>query len=255
MCSKGVLDRQRVAQAMIAAARAHAEMVGERLHTELAVVLEDGDTPPDLTQLQMLFAQLLELRLDALVAAEERHQMELDDDGDARMRRDEASAKVQRQLIALREAVSTVYGSRQVSLVLGIEGPTPQTPLVLLRQARHTLDRLERPVEVEPKSALLPAGNLNLAGAAERLREAATALDRALEKVALEEREAETTLRHRDEAIAAFDVTVSGVGLALKAFLSLAGLSEIGERIRLTLPNKRSKARKRTARQAAGKEA
>lgn len=248
MHSKGVLDRQRVARAVIAATRVHAEEVGQRLHAELAVVLEDGDTPPDLTRFQMLLAQLLEQRLESLLAAEERHRMELDDDGDARMRRDEASATVQRQIIALREAVSAVYGSDRVPLVLGIDGPTPQTPLVLHRQAQRTLDLLERPVEMEPQTELLSAEQLDFTGAAERLQEAATALDRALEKVALEAREAETTLRDRDEAIEAFDLTVGGVGLAHKAFLFLAGLPELAERTRVALPRHRSKARRQSAR-------
>lgn len=70
MPSQGVVNRHRVASDILAAIRTHAQQVGDRLHTTLAEVLDDGETLPDLTQLQLLFARLLETRLDALVAAD-----------------------------------------------------------------------------------------------------------------------------------------------------------------------------------------
>lgn len=246
MRSKSVVDRQKVAQALIAAARTHAQSVGDRLLPQLATVIPEGETLPDLVQLQELFVRLLEARLKALVEAEEAHRAELDGTPRLRMRRDEASSVVQQQILALREAVSAVYGSEQMPHVLGFDGPTAQTPLDLQRQAQRIVSRLQEPVTVEPVSEVLSAEQLDLTGAAERLRETAQVLDEAIQEVLRKTRQAETTLGRRDEALEAFDVTVRCVGLTLRSFLSLAGFSELADRLRLTLPGSRSKSGRRT---------
>lgn len=64
MPTQGVVNRHRVGKALIASARTHAQQVGKRLQQNLAAVLEDGETLP-VTHLQLLFARLLERRLEA----------------------------------------------------------------------------------------------------------------------------------------------------------------------------------------------
>jgi len=44
MPTQGVLDRQRVAEAILAAARIHAHPVGERMQTNLAAAVAAGET-------------------------------------------------------------------------------------------------------------------------------------------------------------------------------------------------------------------
>lgn len=250
MRSKSVLDRQKVAKAVIAAARVHAQEVGEELHTRFAPLLEEGETLPDFTQFPIHLARFLESRLEELLAAENRHCLELSDDRDARLRRDEAGAAVQQQILALREAVSAVYGSDRVPLVLGLKGQTAQAPFHLQRQAQQILSRLRQPVTVEPVSELLPADQLDLAGAAERLEEATRELDEAIREVERENCEAELTLRQRDEAMEAFDQALRGVGLIVKSFFSLAGFPEYAKKLHLTVPNRRSKGRRHTRRRS-----
>jgi|GEM_PF-4729323 len=108
MRSKGVLDRQRVAKSVLAGALVHAQEVGVQLRSEFAAVVQDGDSLPDFTLFQVQLARYLEMRLDARVAAEDRHLLELADDRGVRLRRDGESAAVQQQIIALREAVQAL---------------------------------------------------------------------------------------------------------------------------------------------------
>lgn len=244
MRSKGALDRQRVAKTVIAAARVHAQEVGEQLRNQFATVTQDGESLPDFTLLQVQLARFLEMRLDALMAAEDRHRLELADDHDIRLRRDEESAAVQQQLVALREAVSAIYGSERVPQVLGLDGCTAQSPFGLLAQAQRVLGRLREPVTVEPVSRLLPADQLDLSGAAERLQEHADALDRTLKEVERETCEAEQTRNRRDEAMEALDLAIRGVGHTVKSFFSLAGLGRHADKLRLTVPARRAVSRR-----------
>jgi len=69
MASKGVTDRQRVAKAIVAAARAHGQEVGERLQERLAPALEEGQSLPDLVGFQQVLANHLQPALDELSSA------------------------------------------------------------------------------------------------------------------------------------------------------------------------------------------
>lgn len=239
MASKSVLDRQRVGKAIIAAARTHAQEVGERLQAILTPVLEDGETLPDLNQLQLLFARLLQRRLDALVAADECHLTELDDDTDIRQCRDQAAAELYDQVVAVRDLMRAAVGPERETEILGLEGRTPQDPLALNRAAERILCRLQQPGATELTASRLPSVDLDLGEIPARLEAKIGDLRDALSAVGREEREADTTQQRKNEASAAYDEVARGVADTLRGWCHLADLPNLAERIRVTRPSRR----------------
>jgi len=233
MPSKGVLDRQRIGKAIIAAANTHAREVGDRLNESLAVIVAEGETLADFTTLELHLGRYLQMQLDALVAADEVHLEELDDDLDPRLRRDDAAEDLYRKLIEVREGLNAVFGSDQAGALIGIEGVTARDPLALHRQANRALERLRAPDEGLPPQRL--AGlQLDTAALADELQPATDQLTQALADVDRELRETETSLGLKTEAIEAFDRAVRGVGRILKGCDELAEYPDFAEKIRLS---------------------
>lgn len=238
MPSKGVVDRQRIGQSIIAAARTHAQQVGEQLQLELGEIVEEGETLPDFVDLQLQLARYLEMRLNILVAADEAHLEELDDDQDPRLRRDEAAEALYQKVIEVREAMLGVFGSTRADALLGISGRTARDPLFLLRQAARVLERLREPAPDLPPRRLNGLV-LDRNALADELQPAVESLAAALQDVDRERRETETTKGFKDEALEAFDVSAGGVARMLIGCDEIAGFPNFAERIRLTLPNRR----------------
>lgn len=111
MASKGVLDRQRIGRAIIHAARTHAHEVGQQLQENLQSLLAEQETSSDFITPQLELARYLEMRLEALVAADETHLEELDDDQEPRLLRDEAAAELYSTLVRIRAAVNAGFGT------------------------------------------------------------------------------------------------------------------------------------------------
>lgn len=233
MPSKGVLDYRRQGNAIVHVARVHSKEVGERLQALLAEVLEDGETLPDIPQLQLLFARLLEKRLEDLMTAEDALDMERADDHEPRKCRDSACAALRDQVVKLRALVRGVLGADREWEVLGSQGPTAAEPLALQRQTARLLERLG-----QPGATLLATSfedqTLDLSSLAETLREKLDELDRALATVDLEKREVEVALRRRNKALDTFDDMVRGLADTLRGWFRLAGLPQLARPIRRT---------------------
>lgn len=238
MASQGVLDRHRVAKAIVATARTHARQVGDRLQEILAPFVPEGVTLPDLTRLQLVLADYLEAQIDDVVRADEAHLKELDDDQGPRRRRDEAAESLYDTVVAIREVLVGNFGSDQANEIHGINGRTSLDPLTLFRQASRMLERLNEQAAAPPPPRLDGAG-ADLARLAAQLQPALDEMTQAIQEVDREIREAETTNLVKDNALAVLDRAVSTVGRALTAFDDLAGFTAFSDKIRLTLPNRR----------------
>jgi hypothetical protein len=238
MPSKGVTDRQRVAEAIAAAARNHAREVGTRLQEVLAPAFPEELVPFDLVELHEGLARYLEMRIEAIVEADETHLGELRDDKGPRLRRDEAVEELYGKLVETRQLVLGSFGDEQLEDVLGYAGATPQDPLELQRVAGRALELLRRPVDElpTPRSA---AVQIDLVALTDELQPAFDQLTTALREVADERRQAESTLRGKDLELDAFDAAAAGIGRVISGFDQLAGFPEFAERVRLTLPNRR----------------
>lgn len=245
MPTQGVMNRQRVGEALIAAARTHAQKVGERLQTRLAAVLDDGAPLPDLTEYQLRLAGVVEKHLALLLAADGARLAELADDSPARWRRDEALAAVREQIVNLRRVVRGLLGSEREPELLGFQGPTADSPLRLSQQAETLLETL-REHRGELPAPRLSGVQLDLGPAAETLQTRLHELTAALRDVEVERRQADAFKERRDDAIDSFDRVVRRVAGLLKTCYVEAGLPELARRIRLTPP-------KRSAASAAGR--
>lgn len=121
MPCKGVVDRQRVGEEILAIARTYAHDVGDRLHTILAPGVPEGMDLPDFTQFQLHLAQILETRLTALLDADRARQTEMDDDPPVRWRRDDAVTALREQIVTLRQIVHGILGADHEPELLGLE--------------------------------------------------------------------------------------------------------------------------------------
>jgi hypothetical protein len=74
-----------------------------------------------------------------------------------------------------------------------------------------------------------------------QLQPALDHLSQAIQRVDEEARQLERTLRSKDLALDSFDAALRGIGRILIGCNEVAGFPEFGERIRLTLPNRRRK--------------
>lgn len=238
MASKGVTDRQKVAGAIMAAARTHAERVGEQLRETLSVVLEKGETFPDQTLFLRLLARYLEMRTGSIVTADETHLRELGDDRGPRRRRDEAAAALYSAVVGIREALNGAYGRERAKELLNIDGETSDEPVVLLRQANRTLEVLRQPPPDTPPLRVQGVG-VDFETMAGQLQPALDELARAVRELDVELREQEATLQAKDLALDAFDGAIAGIGRILIGSDQLVGFSKLAEKIRLRLPARR----------------
>jgi hypothetical protein len=238
MSSKGILDRHRIAKAIVAAARMHAEQVGGRMQEVFASAVEEGETSPDFVTFLRQLARFLETRIAEIIAAEKLHFNELDDDDEPRLRRDQAAQVLHDTMVAIRDSLTGAFGAERAAKILGIEGKTAVDPLALLHQADLALERLnaESP-ELPPRR--LDGVELDLGALAAQLQPALDELGQAVREVDEQARLREATLLERDLALDAFDTAVGSVGRILIAFDRLAGFGRLGSRIRLTLPVRR----------------
>jgi|GEM_PF-855525 len=233
MPSKGVVLRQRISEDLVAAARTHAEEVGNRLNQDLLGTAAEGETVPDYIALLLQLGRHLEEKMQELVAADEAHLIELDDDQDPRLRREEAAADLHEKVVEIREALGGFFGTSEAGSLLGVEGPTSSDPRTLHRQAMRLLERLREPAPELP-SLRLNGLQLDRAALAEELQPAVDELDRALVDIARERREAESTQEQKNEKMAEVDTALRGVGRCLQGYYELSGFSMFAERIRLT---------------------
>lgn len=238
MATKGITDRQRVAKGISATARTHAQEVADRLQEVLTPALEEGESLPDLVGFQQILARYLEMRSDAIVAAEEEHLKEQHDDLEPRRRRDEAAASLVRTLVVIRQVLAGAFGSDTIPELVGLEGSTASEPVLLLRQANRVLQRLQQPL-VDLPATRLDGIQVDFTALSAHLQPALDDLTRAVQALDRELRETETSLRNKDLNLDTFDTAVSGIGRVLVGFDLLAGFRDYADKIRLTLPGRR----------------
>jgi len=242
MPSQGVLDRQRVGKAILAAARSHAQEVGERLQTHLAAVLEDGETLPDVTRWPLLFARLLEARMSELVAVDRQILAERIDHGEPRRRRDDAAAEVYRHLVQLRRGFDVSFGPGSAEKLLGMTGRLPADPPTLALLGTQVLDRQRELLAGGPPRPRIPGVKLNLEPCADALQSKLARLDQALEEVRRNELEAQATQLLKNAAVEACDRTARGLASTLRGWCHLAGLPELARGLRFPLNHRRGAA-------------
>jgi hypothetical protein len=167
---------------------------------------------------------------DNLREADLAHAMEGDDDEEPRRRRVASERELRDALLSGADAVRGVYG-RPFSKLVGLD-----TALAARAdQLQHQADGVARALTTNPAPAPLHEGaSVNLAVIAANIESKRAALQAALDKVALEERELQSTMSLRDQATARWTRTYSGVAMILSGMATLAGLDDLAAKVKPT---------------------
>ena len=222
MPSKAVTHRRKGALAVQAVAdhqtQPLAAALGERL---------EGGEGLNLTGLIHALLQVLAVSTERLVSADEAHEAELADDPATRDARTAAFEEAQSTLVALREALSGLYDSRTAKQVF--RGDTPRDPTAIVAYAQEVANNLRAAPLPPPRIRI---AQLDAAAQAAALEAKKAALQAALEAVAREEREAQTTLSAKNTALADYDRVFNGVAKMLEGAFILAEMDDFAARVR-----------------------
>jgi hypothetical protein len=230
MTSKQVTDREKSARAVGAAAKTHAAQIAAGFNRELTPHLEPGETLPDAGLLARLIGRKIVADNTALLAADHAHEQELADDAGPREDRDDAAAKVRSVLVDLRAAIESAYGARGLTL-LGLGDAVAVDPSVVATAAGNVQKALkDQNIKLpKPKRAGM---KIDRAAFAEDIAGELPALQKALAKVATEEREKEVTQRVKNEAMAKNDAAFTSGADFLATSCQVAGLIDIAAKVR-----------------------
>ncbi|HZF53798.1 MAG TPA: hypothetical protein VE093_34375 [Polyangiaceae bacterium] len=226
MPSKQVVDRQKSAQAVIAAGETNASLIAAELEKLLTPHLRKTEKIPDVDLLIDLVARYLGTSTDAMIAADEKNLLELAGDDAARNDRDEAAAALYAAVGDLREWVTALFGTAALR-ALGFSGPTPQEPVALSRFAGEVISALTSPKLPKPKR---PGVKWDPADTVAELKAARETLD--LAGVAPEAREAQGTLAAKNTAIAEYDERFARTAGFYAGLFRLAGQADLADRVR-----------------------
>jgi len=230
MASKMVVQQQKSATLVSAAAEAHAEAAALAAEALLAPHLKEGEKMPDVALLLVLGGRLLGATTQQLVAADDAHERELADDAAPRERRDEAAQHIYDRLVDLRAALTGLYGPKTAEAA-GLVSATPRDPVLLARFARGVVEALPG---LKFPGARIKGARLDLSEVTAELSTQLDALEASLKDVAREAREAEQTLGAKTAAAGAQARHQSGVASLLSGVFRLAGLDDLAERVRPT---------------------
>jgi len=233
MASKAVIDRQKSARSVVAAAHAHASEVALRVAEHLSPYLRPDEEMPDIALCIRLVGRFIASENEALVRADAAHERELADDAAPRKARDDATEKVRRILVDLRAAVETTCGMAGLPR-LHLAEAVPTDSSVLAMVGRSVLDALM------DESVKLPAPrrrglSLDRTAFAEELGMELPLLERALAAVAREAREAEATLRQKRSAMESNDRAFSRGAAFLSSTFALGGLDDLASKLKPSL--------------------
>lgn len=227
MASRQVTDREKSARSVIAAGETNAEIIQSALSQRLQPFLKPGEKVPDFACAVRLLCASLAAARDGMVAADERHEAELGDDGPVRRERDDSVAGLRAELVDLRSAIVGAYGSAAAAEVFA--GPTPEDPVLLGRFAGEVADALER-VKLPPSR--VKGVTLAVAETAASLRDGRAQLEGSLESVQREVREGQQSLVARNRAVSAHDGVFQAVARTISGLLLQAGEAELAARVR-----------------------
>jgi hypothetical protein len=237
MRTKQVVDRQKEAQAVIAAGRTHGTELVTLLSERQGPLLKRGEKLPDYgLQIELMMRQL-EQSTAHLVQTDDAYQRELLDDEGPRRERDEATEGLAVYLIELREVLTGLYGA-QVLLPAGFSQQTPRDSVLLSRFAGQVQSALGAVTLPAPR---VKGAQVDIKATVAELDKRRARLDSALAAVARETREAQAAMSLRNDAQDQFDDVYTQVSTVLSGLLRLAGKPDLADRVRPTIARRADK--------------
>jgi hypothetical protein len=227
--SRMVSDRVAITTTVVTAIDIH----GPEVAPALEKVLYPNGAPQDVSIAKVLIALGAHLQAQTmhLVQADRAHTTELADDDEQRRKREEALVDLREFLGALRSSLIQNFAG-SLAAAYGLGGAIPEDASTVLVLAGHVEDFLRnRPLVEVPKNKSIKIDPIL---AADEVKTLANALTKALADVDREKREAQLTQAGKNEAMAAWGTSYSGVADATAAFFALAGRPDLAERVRPT---------------------
>lgn len=245
MASKLVTDREKLTRALIAAATTHRDDIAAGVAATLSPYLGKGERLPDVALLMDLIARWQNTAIERLLDADRAHELELGDDAQPRMDRDEAAEQLRQVLIDLRGAVEPLYGTSGLKK-LAIDGPVPTDPSVVATFTENVMVALGD-TSIELGTPRRRGITIDRAGFAAELGELLPRLRTALADVAREAREAETTQSAKNAAMLESDRATSRGSSWLLVTAVLGGREDLGVRLRPPQPRRGASAESETS--------
>lgn len=233
MLSKQVSDRESSSRAVQSAFRTHGELAANAIKARLAPAF-GGAEVPDLVAVVQGAGRLLELETGKMIDADIAHTRELGDDEAPRNTRDQAQAAVVALVTSMRLALTGRFGE-DFGGRLGLSGKAPDTAADVLswgRQVRAALIATELPAVDTAADDNDEVAVFSKQDAIDKLTRRLATLEKALAVTADEVREAETTQRQKNEAIASYDDTFRFAAGLLEVLLRAAGYADHADRVR-----------------------
>ncbi len=227
--SKMVSDRVAISRTVLSSLQVH----GAEVSDDLDKLLFPKGPPPHLTVAMVIEAlgQALTRARTDLTTADLAHAAELADDEAPRTARDQAIVDVRAGLIGIRGTLSSVFGASLLS-TYGLSGETPEDPELLAHRASNVAKLLaERPIVEKPKQAGV---TVDAAALAQSLHAPIASLTAALADVGREVREAQLTLKARNEAVGSWNAVYQGVADVVTGIFELCGRADLAELVRPT---------------------
>ena len=232
--------RQKAAVVLSSLVETHAADVGKAIEHMLGAYLREGEVLPNVTFLIVLLGRMVAAAAAKLLTWQRVRCDEVDGGVEPRLQRDLAAQELRRKMIDARALVTALYGSKRGSEIFGLVGRLPRArqPESLWKWALALVDRLRDPNLEAPatmfKNAFRPAQ------LARELETCATALRQALDAVEREQRQVDSTLAARDEAMSELVLIHKACVPILKGFFALAGRPDLARKLAAQLRRKKS---------------
>jgi len=227
MPSKQVTDRQKTANAVVAAIDTHASAATNAITTMLSPHLKSGETMPNVALLFSLLGRGFTANIQSLVTTDNTHQTELADDDPARNDRDNAASALRTECVDLREILTGMFGNTIATQVL--PEAVPRDPVMLARHGQTIEENLTR---ITLPTSRIPGATLDKPALIARFGLLRQTLEKTIQVVAREVREAQATQSAKDTAIDSFDNYFSMGADVTSSLLRLGGMPDQAAQLR-----------------------
>ena len=231
MISKMVTDRQKNANVLTAALKKHAARAGSRFSDLVRPYLQEGEEIPDLVFFQELLQRHLAAVHEDLVAVDDLHHQEQQDDQAVREARDLAVSDLTALLVRLRFIVKGVCGADSCGKVLDLEGAVPRDPVVLQRYARRVVERLESG-SLGAQKSILEGVSIDVAPWIRLIEEPLGRLEEALGQLSDESRDTIESQLAKNAQMADYDRAYRSSARILENVFRFVGMDELAARVR-----------------------
>ncbi len=224
-----VAARMKSSEIVLSALESHGRRMADVLGGKYSPHLEEGQSAPFDTQIQLFAKELIRLSTE-LREAERRNRRQKARETKARTRRDADVQQVNVKVGRVRRAFSGVFDEDQMAEI-GLARRNARDSEVLLEQAATLVVNLEQP-ELELADAQLGGIDVDAPNLAADVKPSAESLRESLAELRREQRRTEVTQIAKNQAMKEFNHSFLWIARSVESLLQLAGLEEQAVRVR-----------------------